>query len=59
MFRFMKLVKVTNNKNVLVQVPRVVALDWELKIGDKLEVRYEEDKLTIRPAVQGRGGATE
>lgn len=54
-FTFKKTVNVTNHKNILVQVPRAVAADWGLRVGDKLEVAYNGDTLTIYPTVQGRG----
>lgn len=57
-FEFRKEVNVTNQKNILVQVPRAVATAWDLRIGDKLEVRYENDTLTVRPAVHRRGDAS-
>lgn len=52
LFAFSKTVNVTNNKNILVQVPRAVATDWGLEVGDKLEVVYNGDALTISPSVQ-------
>ena len=51
-FTFKKTVNVTNHKNILVQVPRAVATDWGLQIGDKLEVAYNGNTLTIYPVVQ-------
>lgn len=55
MFTNYKEVNVTNLKNVLVQVPRIVAAEWNLQVGDKLEVAYNGDILTVRPAVHRRG----
>lgn len=49
MFTFSKEVNVTNHKNVLVQVPRAVVTAWGLRIGDKLEVRYQDNSIIIRP----------
>lgn len=57
MFRFKKEINVTNTKNVLCQVPRAVVLDWELEVGDKLELVYKGSEVTIRPVVQRRGEA--
>ena len=58
LFKFSKTVNVTNDKNILVQVPRAVARDWNLKIGDTLEVTYNGNTLTVSPSVQGRGDTT-
>ena len=52
LFTFSKTVNVTNKKNILVQVPKAVATDWGLEIGDKLEVVYNGDALTISPSIQ-------
>ena len=58
LFKFSKTVNVTNDKNILVQVPRAVASDWGLKIGDTLEVVYNGDTLTVYPSVQRRSDAS-
>ena len=53
-----KTVNVTNPRNVLVQIPSMVAgVEWGLKQGDKLEVLYDDrtGEITIRPHVSGRG----
>ena len=52
MIAFKKTVNVTNTKNILVQVPKVVAVDWGLKVGDTLEFTYKDGEATIRPTVQ-------
>jgi hypothetical protein len=46
-----KTVKVTNPKNVLVQLPCYIVDKWGLKHGDGLEVltNEAEDAVTIRP----------
>ena len=46
-----KTVKVTNPKNVLVQLPRYMVDKWGLKQGDSLEVLTDknEEAITIRP----------
>jgi antitoxin component of MazEF toxin-antitoxin module len=46
-----KTVKVTNPKNVLVQLPRYMVDKWGLKQGDSLEVLTDENEeaITIRP----------
>lgn len=59
MFTFSKTVNVTNEKNILCQIPKAVAADWGLKVGDTLELVYKDDTITIRPTVQRRGNATE
>lgn len=57
MFTHYKEVNVTNLTNVLVQVPRIVVSEWNLQVNDKLEVAYDGDVLTIRPAIHRRGDA--
>ena len=57
-----KTVTVTNPRNVLVQIPSIIAgVEWSLKEGDQLEVSYngQAGKVTIQPAVQRRGNAAE
>ena len=51
---YVKTVNVTNNKNILVQVPAFIARQWELTVGDKLEVLYdsEEQTIKVKPAKQ-------
>lgn len=48
---YLKTVNVTNNKNILVQVPAFIARQWGLGIGDKLEVHYdsEEQYIKVKP----------
>ena len=53
-----KTVNVTNPRNVLVQIPSLIAgVEWGLKQGDRLEVLYSDEtkEVTIRPALFGRG----
>ena len=57
-FKFSKTVKVTNMKNVLVQMPRAVVSDWGLKVGDEIELKYKDGIVTITPAIQRRSGLT-
>lgn len=59
MFQFSKEVNVTNTKNVLCQVPRAVVSEWDLKVGDTLELIYKDGEITIRPTVQRRGDLAE
>lgn len=56
---FSKTVNVTNLKNVLCQIPGAVVSDWELKVGDTLELTYKDGKITIEPHVQRRSGPVE
>lgn len=46
-----KTVKVTNPKNVLVQLPGHIVSKWGLKQGDSLEVLADdnEETITVRP----------
>ena len=55
-----KTVNVTNPRNVLVQIPSIIAgVEWGLKQGDELEVLYDDrtKEVTIRPHVQRRSGS--
>ena len=47
-----KTVKITNRRNVLVQIPGFVIAAWPS--ADELEVYYDEDKqaIIIRPSIQ-------
>ena len=56
---FTKSIKVTNEKNVLVQVPKAVVCEWGVRAGDMLEVSFDGEKVTIKPNVRHRGGAAE
>lgn len=56
MFTFSKTVNVTNMKNVLCQIPRAVVSDWGLKVGDELELIYNDGEVTIRPHVRRGSG---
>ena len=49
-----KTIKVTNPKNVLVQLPRYIVDKWGLKQGDGLEVHTDEKEETI--TIKPRGG---
>ena len=51
MLEFSKTINVTNMKNVLCQIPRVVVSDWGLEVGDELELTYKDGTVTIRPYV--------
>ena len=48
-----KTVKITNRRNVLVQIPSFIIAAWPG--ADELEVYYDEDKqaVTIKPNLQG------
>lgn len=45
---YLKTVKVTNHKNVLVQIPAWVVKTWKMRVGDTMEVCYDADKDEIR-----------
>lgn len=51
---YLKTVRVTNTKNVLVQIPAWVVTDLELSQGDSLEVHYntETKEIVIRCAAE-------
>ena len=51
---YIKTVKVTNPKNVIVQLPRYIVDKWGLKQGDGLEVLTDEKEETI--TIKPRGG---
>jgi len=51
---YIKTVKVTNPKNVIVQLPRYIVDKWGLKQGDGLEVLTDENEETI--TIKPRGG---
>lgn len=51
MLKFSKTVKVTNLRNVLVQIPKAVVSDWNLKEGDVLELIYTDGQVTVKPDV--------
>ena len=55
----LKTVKVTNPRNVLVQIPAFVISQWNLNVDSRLEVSYNEctGQVTIQPSVQGRGNS--
>jgi bifunctional DNA-binding transcriptional regulator/antitoxin component of YhaV-PrlF toxin-antitoxin module len=48
---YIKTVKVTNPKNVIVQLPRYIVDKWGLKQGDSIEVftNEKEETITIKP----------
>lgn len=48
-----KTVKITNRRNVLVQIPGFIIAAWPG--ADELEVHYDEDNqtVTIKPNLQG------
>ena len=57
-----KTVNVTNPRNVLIQIPSLIAgVEWNLKQGDELEVLYDDKtkEVTIRPHVLRRGRLAE
>lgn len=56
-----KTVRVTNPRNVLVQLPSFIMANWGVTLDSNLEVHYDEEQqqVTIRPSVQRRRNATE
>lgn len=56
-----KRVRVTNPRNVLVQVPGFVVAQWGVRLGDELDVKYNEDtgEVTIGKAIHNRGRTDE
>lgn len=58
MERLTKTVKITNRRNVLVQIPGFVIAAWSN--ADELEVYYDEELqvVTIRPSILGGVGFT-
>ena len=48
---YIKTVKVTNPKNIIVQLPRYIVDKWGLKQGDSMEVFTDEkeETITIKP----------
>lgn len=52
-----KKVRVTNPKNVLVQVPGFIVNKWNLSENDRLEVHVSEDgkELIVRPKEVQKG----
>lgn len=51
-----KTVKITNPRNVLVQIPSFVIAQWHLNADSRLEVSYNEDtgQITVQPSLLGR-----
>lgn len=56
----LKTIRVTNARNVLLQIPSVIIAAWRVKTGSQLEVHYDEatQLITIRQAIPGREYAT-
>lgn len=50
-----KTVRVTNPRNVLVQIPSYIVGEWALQLNDTLEVHYDGTNVTIKPSLSGRG----
>jgi antitoxin component of MazEF toxin-antitoxin module len=44
---YLKTVRVTNAKNMVLQIPCTVVSDWGLQKGDTVEVRLSEDKQEV------------
>lgn len=56
-----KTTKITNPRNVLVQIPSFILAEWEAHLGSNLEVHYDEftKQITINKAIQRRGNIAE
>ena len=56
-----KTVRVSNPRNVLVQIPSFIVANWNLKADTRLEVHYDEEnnKITIQPGLQRRSRLNE
>lgn len=56
-----KTVRVTNAKNVVLQIPGFVTSMWGLTTDSILGVYYDDETeaITIKPYVQGRGRSSE
>ena len=53
----LKTVKVTNIRNVVVQIPATVVGAWAMQEGASIEFHYDAERksLELRPTVQHRG----
>lgn len=54
-----KTIRVTNPKNVVLQIPGYVASVWGLTTDSQLEVHFDNEQVTIRPCIHGRSEVTE
>ena len=54
----LKTISVTNNRNVLVQIPGMIIAAWGTQNGSKLEVSYEDGQIIIKPLLHRRGKTT-
>lgn len=54
-----KTVKITNRRNVLVQIPGFIIAEWPG--ADELEVYYDkqQQQVTIKPNIRPRGNSNE
>lgn len=55
-----KTVRVTNPRNVVLQIPGFVASEWGIRLDDELEVHYDQTtgEVTIRKTVQRGSSAS-
>lgn len=54
-----KTIKVTNPKNVIVQIPGFASATWGLTKDSQLEVHFDNEQIVIRPCVHGRNETSE
>lgn len=54
-----KTIRVTNPKNVVLQIPGYVASVWGLTTDSQLELHFDDEQITIRPSLHGRVKTTE
>lgn len=54
-----KTIRVTNPKNVVLQIPGYVASVWDLTTDSQLEVHFDNEQVTIRPCVHERSETSE
>lgn len=54
-----KTIRVTNPKNVVLQIPGFIASVWGLTSDSQLEVHFDNEQVIIRPCLHGRGKTTE
>ena len=54
-----KTIKVTNPKNVVLQIPGYVSSTWGLLTGSQLDMHFENGQVIIKPSVYGRNTVSE
>lgn len=54
-----KTIKVTNSKNVVLQIPGYVSATWGLITGSQLEMHFENGQVIIKPSIYRRNTVSE